>query len=68
MVETLGGTQTRWAHANDENINVAAIVLSVLCSSLRVVEAGQEAGGGVRKDNHIRVSHCESCIETLSVS
>lgn len=29
MIETLGGTQTRWAHANDENINVAAVVVSV---------------------------------------
>jgi hypothetical protein len=41
VVEALGGTQTRWAHANDENIDVAVVVLSV-CSS---VQAG---GGGVR--------------------
>lgn len=59
MVETLGGTQTRWAHANDENINVAAVVLSV-CSSPRDIESCQEAGGGVKEES-IRVSHCESC-------
>lgn len=50
MVETLGGTETRWAHANDENINVAAVVLSV-CSSVQVVETRQEAVGGAREDN-----------------
>lgn len=66
MVETLGGTQTRWAHANDENINISVVVLSV-CSSHRVIEAGREAGGGVREEN-IRVSHFESWIEALSVS
>lgn len=31
VVETLGGTQTRWAHADDENINISVVVLSV-CS------------------------------------
>jgi hypothetical protein len=35
VVETLRGTQTRWAHANDENINVAVVVvLSVYSSRL----------------------------------
>lgn len=42
VVETLGSTQTRWAHANDENVDVAAVVLSVYSS----VQAG--GGGGVR--------------------
>lgn len=32
MVEALGGTQTRWAHADDENVDVAVGMLSV-CSS-----------------------------------
>lgn len=45
MVETLGGTQARWAHANDENINVAVVVLS-MCGSPQAVDSCQEAGGG----------------------
>lgn len=32
VVQTLGGTQTSWAHANDENINVPAVErVSVTC-------------------------------------
>lgn len=58
MVEALGGTQTRWAHANDEDIDVAAVLLSIR-SSLGVVETWLEAGGGVMEGN-VRVSHCES--------